>query len=218
MSVERASLAKPPNPTSSPSPTHAGSRPDFASSLAIHGGRTPMSGGEAARHLATAWQQVTGQPPSERTLGALWAQWALETGRGKSMHGYNFGGLKGAGPEGGSAVLRTREGFGSSEQQIKSRFRTYSTPEQGALDYVRTLHERYPEATRAAAEGNATGFVAGLRQRGYFTGDPASYQRAIEKLSVEHARGADFSQLKDPGPLVDALLHTLSRAIYRRRA
>ncbi|MCA9633803.1 MAG: glucosaminidase domain-containing protein [Myxococcales bacterium] len=181
------------------------------------GGPTRLTGSEASRLLGQAWEQVTGQPPSSKTLGLMWAQWALETGRGRSMRGYNFGGLKGQAPGGGSAVLKTHEGHGDQRVAIQSRFRTYASPEAGALDYVRTLHERYPEATKAATQGNVSGFVAGLQQRGYFTADPADYSRAIEHLSAEHLRSGDFSQLKDPGPWVDSLLHTLAQAIARRR-
>ncbi len=193
--------------------------PTFSAHLALEGERTPLSGSQASRLLSQAWEQVTGQPPSQKTLSTLWAQWALETGRGRAMRGFNFGGLKGTSPGGGSAVLKTHEGYGDHRVAIQSRFRTYATPEAGALDYVRTLQERYPEAIQAAAAGNTQGFVAGLRKRGYFTADPKDYNKAIQRLSAEHARsgGGDFSQLKDPGPWVDALLHTLAQAIARRR-
>lgn len=207
-----------PPATPSPSASQSVERP-FDSHLALEGQRTPLSGSEASRHLAQAWERVTGQPPSQKTLSALWAQWALETGRGRSMRGFNFGGLKGTAPGGGSAVLKTHEGYGDHRVSIQSRFRTYASAEAGALDYVRTLHDRYPEATKAAAAGNIHGFVSGLKQRGYFTADPSDYSRAMERLSAEHVRsgGGDFSSLKDPGPWVDALLHTLAQAIARRR-
>ena len=186
----------------------------------LHGARTPLSGSEASRLLSHAWEQVHGQPPSAKTLSALWAQWALETGRGRAMRGYNFGGIKGTAPGGGSAVLKTHEGYGDHRVSIQSRFRAYATAEAGAVDYVRTLSERYPEATKAATNGDLHGFVAGLRKRGYFTADPSDYSRAIERLSAEHTRsgGGDFSQLKDPGPWVDALLHTLAQVIARHRS
>lgn len=178
-----------------------------------------MPPSEASRLLRQAWQQATGSAPSDKTVSTLWAQWALETGRGRSMHGYNFGGLKATGGGQPSAVLTTREGFGDSERTIRSRFRTYSSPEAGALDYVQTLHQRYPEAAAAAGRGDVQGFVAGLTQRGYFTADPAVYGRALHSLSAEHARGGggDFSKLQDPGPLVDALLRTLGQAIARHQ-
>lgn len=186
--------------------------------MAQQGGRTPLSPGEATRLLEGAWQRVTGSAPSEGTLSTLWAQWALETGRGRSMHGYNFGGIKATpGAAHPSAVLTTREGFGDTERSIRSRFRTYATAEAGAIDYIETLHRQYPEAAAAAGRGDVQGFVAGLTQRGYFTADPAVYGRALHSLSAEHAQGGggDFSRLQDPGPLVDALLRTLGQAIAR---
>ena len=62
--------------------------------------RTRLDGTQAADALRAAWTKVTGQPPSENTVAILTAQWAHETGNGGSMYNYNFGGIKGASPEG----------------------------------------------------------------------------------------------------------------------
>ena len=152
------------------------------------GARTPLSAERATRLLAEAWHHVLGERPSERTLALLWAHWALETGRGRLMRGNNFGGLKGEGPEGGSAVHPTREGRRPHQKLILSRFRAYPTAEAGARDYVRTLAERYPEALGAARSGSPRGFVAALAGRRYFTASAATYLRAIRSLAREFVR------------------------------
>jgi hypothetical protein len=103
------------------------------------------------------------------------------------MRGNNFGGLKATGGE-PSAALTTHEGHGAARRRIRDSFRTYASPVDGATDYVRTLSQRYPEATRAAAAGDAAGFVRGLETRRYFTGAAEDYQRAVGSLAREHQR------------------------------
>ena len=161
--------------------------------------RTQLSGEQAADALASAWQQVKGRPPSERTLSLLAAQWAHETGRGASMFNYNFGGIKGRGPSGLSVQQRTTEGWGASRRRIVDRFRAYETAEQGAADYVRLLARRYPDAVGALEEGDATAFVRGLKSRGYFTGNEGAYARSVAALS-ELAEHKGFAALGAGGP------------------
>jgi len=49
---------------------------------------------EAAYALREAWYRVYGKYPSNNSLAVLWAKSALETGRWKSIHCYNFGNIK----------------------------------------------------------------------------------------------------------------------------
>ena len=145
--------------------------------------RTRLDTGQASEALRSAWQAVTGEVPSEKTVRVLTAQWAHETAHGASMFNYNFGGIKGTGPSGLSVAQRTREGFAETERTITDRFRAYQTAEEGATDYVRLLASRFPEATEAARQGDPVAFVRGLKSRGYFTGDPAAYTRSVVALS-----------------------------------
>lgn len=145
--------------------------------------RTELAGDEAARALAHAWKAVTGKAPTRDTVAVLAAQWAHETGRGRHMYNYNFGGIKGVGPSGLSVVQRTREGWGCSERSIVDRFRAYRSAEEGAVDYVRLLLTRFKEAGEAAERGDAVGFVHGLKARSYFTGNPDAYARSVASLS-----------------------------------
>jgi hypothetical protein len=147
--------------------------------------RTRLDGAQAALALRNAWTKVTGQPPSEQTVAVLTAQWAHETGNGASMYNYNFGGIKGASPEGLSVSQRTHEGFGASEHTIMDRFRAYRSADEGATDYVKLLVQRFPEASQSATKGDPAGFVQGLKQRGYFTGDPAAYTRSVTSLTAQ---------------------------------
>jgi hypothetical protein len=111
------------------------------------------------------------------------------------MFNFNFGGLKGAGPGGLSVSQRTTEGYGPTSRRIVDQFRAYGSVDEGAKDYVRLLINRYGDAVSAAERGDAAGFVQGLKQRGYFTGDPAAYERNIK--SIAQGFGQSFSNISE---------------------
>ena len=185
------------------------------------GRRTPLSPRDAAAELAGAWQDVLGEPAPAGGVAVLWAQWALETGRGASMVGHNFGGLKGHAPDGGSTVQWTHEGHGVGRRRIRDRFRAYDSARAGARDYVRTLAQRYPDALAQARQGNAAGFVDALARRHYFTADPAVYRHAVQGLAHQYrTQGPDAAQpltVDDPGPWASGVIEELQRATARHR-
>jgi hypothetical protein len=164
--------------------------------------RTPLTGSQAADALQAAWQGAMGRAPSQNTLSVLVGQWAHETGRGSAMLNYNFGGIKGTGPSGGSTVYATHEGSGANEVQIRDRFRAYDNAEAGASDYLSLLQRRYPEALQAAERGDPVGFVQALKARGYFTGDEASYAKSVAGLA-QRALAAGFDEIgaNEPGAI-----------------
>jgi hypothetical protein len=100
------------------------------------------------------------------------------------MYNYNFGGIKGTGPTGLTVAQRTKEGWGKTERSITDHFRAYESAQDGASDYVKLLMAHYPEAVTAANRGDASGFVRGLKQRGYFTGDEQAYERSVKSISA----------------------------------
>lgn len=155
--------------------------------------RTQLSAAEARSAIARAFEEQTGKPLSAAGQAILTAQWAHETAHGASMFNFNFGGIKGASPEGLSVAQRTREGYGNSERRIVDGFRAYSSAEQGANDYVQLLRSRYRGAIDAADAGDAEGFVRGLKEKGYFTGDPIAYARNISSLANQFG-GEDLTQ------------------------
>ncbi len=158
---------------------------------------TPMEPADAARHLAVAWEAVIGEPANARTVSVLWAQWALETGRGRWMMDYNFAGLKGRGPSGGSAMWWTWEETDDGPKRIRGRFRAYASPDEGAKDYVDMLKRRYPECIEAARRGDTPTFILTLERRGYFTEKPKAYGRAVGSLAREFMRGELSSRFPD---------------------
>jgi hypothetical protein len=99
------------------------------------------------------------------------------------MLNFNFGGIKGKGPSGLGAAYMTREGWGENERRLVDTFRAYTTAAEGAADYVSLLNRRYPDAIAAAREGDPSGFVSALKERGYFTGNEAAYTRSVTALA-----------------------------------
>lgn len=145
--------------------------------------RTPITASDAKEAIGRAYEALTGQPLDAAGKNILTAQWAHETGHGASMYNYNFGGIKGTGPTGLSVLQRTTEGYGTGSRRIIDQFAAYGTVDEGAKDYVRLLLNRYGGAVSAAQRGDASGFVRGLKQKGYFTGDPAAYERSITSIA-----------------------------------
>ncbi len=141
--------------------------------------RTPLSGKEAAKRLERAYRRLIGRRPSRETIELLTAHWAHETNQGASMLNYNFGGIKGVGPDGAYVVTRTREGAGARTRSKNHRFRAYADATDGALDYLSLLRRLYRPALEAAALGDATGFVEGLKAGGYFSGDETVYLKKV---------------------------------------
>lgn len=131
-------------------------------------------------------------------MDVLAAQVFHETGLGASMHNNNFGGIKGVSPEGMTARAKTREILRGEEVVIRDAFRAYSTPTEGAKDYLSFLERRFPEATRAAHRGDAAGFVKSLKDGRYFTADVGEYTAAVQQLM--HVKVAESAHMQDRPP------------------
>jgi len=149
---------------------------------------TPMSPNDATRYLAQAWEHHTGERATEEVISVLWGQWALETGRGRWMVDYNYAGLKGRAPDGGTANWWTWEEADAGARRVRARFRSYEAPEHGALDYVEMLLRRYPKAVAAARRGDAVNFILELDHGGFFTERPEHYVRSVASLAREFRR------------------------------
>jgi len=68
-----------------------------------------------------------------------------------------------------------------------SRFRAYKTLNEGALDYLTLLYNRYKKAWNAILLGNPALFSKELRKQGYYTADEEPYTRALTLLFREFA-------------------------------
>jgi len=149
---------------------------------------TPLTRDEATSALLTAYQQLTGAPPTAAVLALLLAQSAFETGHWRSIHNFNFGNAK-AGPD---YPLITQ--FRCSEvdehgvehfydpPNPQCNFRAYADAAAGALDHLKVLHSR-PHWWQALHTGDPSAFVDGLATPPkYFTGNIDLYKRSVVSL------------------------------------
>lgn len=60
------------------------------------------------------------------------------------------------------------------------RFRAYASLAEGVEDFMRLFTGRYRPCVDHALAGDAAGFVAGLAERGYFTGSRDDYLRGVQ--------------------------------------
>ena len=144
--------------------------------------RTQVSQAEIRDAIARAHSEVTGRAASGPTLEVLTAQASLETACGGRMYNYNFGGIKGSGPTGETAKLRTHEVLGGKDVEIRDGFRAYRTLDEGATDYVRLMKDRFPGAMAQAERGDVDGFAKALKQSGYYTAAEKDYASGLRSL------------------------------------
>lgn len=153
---------------------------------------TPMTPPQAVAYLREAWRNAhDGQAPSNEVLAVLAAQWALESGRGRGMYNFNFGGVKAQGSanatgwHGASVRLRTRED--GNPTQVYRNFRAYGSARQGAQDYLGVLMRVHGEAiSRVTQSGDPEQYVRALHN--YQTGSQEDYIRNIRGFSHEALR------------------------------
>lgn len=142
--------------------------------------RTPMTTLQAAQYLAQAWRRIVREPPLNRSiLEILVAQWSHETGEGRSMMNWNFGGLKY-----GNAGLYTNYNIthefvnGQRVEVRGSAFQAYRSPEVGAAHFVTFITDRQRVSAiqqYLANPGNATVYAQQLKRASYFTSTYEAY-------------------------------------------
>ena len=128
-----------------------------------------------------AYDAITTAGVCDKGALLLTAQWALETDRGRKMYRYNFAGIKGSGPEGIYCLLRTVEIKKGKRVRIYQRFRAYSVMQLGADDFVKVLKETFPRSYAAACEGNVRKYTRTLKEEGYYTSSPWTYESALRR-------------------------------------
>jgi len=151
--------------------------------------KTPTSVADLKGALERAHRKLFGHAPSAQALDVLGAQVSVETGSGTSMYNYNFGGIKGAGPTGKTAVARTKEVIDGKTIEIRDGFRAYDSLDEGAADYLALLRDRFGPALDAARRGDFDGFASKLKKAGYYTADEGDYARALRSIAGAPAAG-----------------------------
>jgi hypothetical protein len=170
--------------------------------------------------LWIAWLNLFDSPPKKESIFVLMAQSALETGRWKSIHCYNFGNIKSSDKDGrdycfyacnelmpikmaqnyaakspSTAKITAVRNDGNAwiwfyPDHPASRFRAFKTLNEGATDYLYFLKTKFKSAWQAVLSGDPVEFSRALKRNGYYTADEAPYTKGLKSLFDE------FSKLK----------------------
>ena len=163
--------------------------------------RTYLTGEQAAGEIIQAWRDThNGQSPPNGVVEVLVSQWALETGAGRSMLNYNFGGTKAI-----RRGLRTR--YGTTEGAVStgnfrravSWFQAYGSAAEGARAFVRLIsqgshrealvqYQRILNQPGGTPQAAAEAYIRQLRRTNYFTGDVEDYVRNVSATTAGRAR------------------------------
>lgn len=199
-----ASGSAPTTPTE-PQPTR---RPSIEVPLT----RTATSRADIRAAISRAEQRLSGRSPSNSLVDLATAQACLETGSGRSMFNYNFGGIKGTSPSGMTAVSATHEWEGTTRYRTQARFRAYNSLDEGAQDFLSLLHRRYAPAIAAAERGDVDGYAHALKAGGYFTGPEARYANDLRGLLGLPRNAVAPASEGETAPVGDATLMNAATA------
>lgn len=174
--------------------------------------KTPVSRQAVLEALWKAWMGFFNSVPKRESIWVLMAQWALETGWGKSMHCYNMGNVKSREGDGfdytyfacNEILLKaSAERYQRNSPQTAKitsyradgtaiiwfypdhpgcRFRAFNSLREGAADHLALIFKRFSRAWPAVAEGDPSKFAHLLKLQGYYTADEASYTRTLTSV------------------------------------
>jgi peptidoglycan hydrolase FlgJ len=133
------------------------------------------------KHLPTAKaiQRKFGIP-----AGVVIAQSALETGWGRKVVGNAYFGVKGHSSSGASSTFETHEVINGRSVLVMDRFRAYSSYDDAANDYGRTLSAS-PRYRSCFLYSRSVQFATALGQSGYAT-DPTYAVKLISIIRAYH--------------------------------
>jgi len=179
--------------------------------------RTPVS----IPDFLSAVGEALGGSASVEGLATLWAQYAIETGRGNSCWNFNLGNKRAVDgerytelaaawecgshiPPGAREIPKPPGGECPAGELYylpsNQRFAAYDTLLEGAAGYVALLSRpRYQGALMVALKGDAEGFARELKARGYFTADVGPYAAGLKSLKAEALRAAAAMPSLPPG-------------------
>jgi flagellum-specific peptidoglycan hydrolase FlgJ len=138
--------------------------------------------------LRAAWPEA-----SHESACVLAAQWALETGRGKSMWNYNIGNIKSFQKSGDWCFFRCNEIIKGKTVWFEPDhpaccFVAYPTLQAGVADYLSLLRRKYASAWPAVEKGDPAEFAHRLKLGKYYTASEAHYTKSISSIFREYVR------------------------------
>jgi hypothetical protein len=165
--------------------------------------RTTFTTRDYARAVIRAWRSYLGATPSRESVGCLWAQYALETGRGAFCWCHNIGNVKWT-PGHDRMMLRGTWEIVSGKRVVfeppdpQTWFNAYASLDDAMAEHLRLLREkRYASSWGAIERGDPTAFATQLKARGYFTAPLEDYARGLRSMLAEFVRSGAYEGALD---------------------
>lgn len=153
---------------------------------------TRLTEKEAAQALFAAYHYVLCELPKPESIALLISQSALETGRWKSLHNYNFGNSKKNKDSKFYQMFRCSEIINGKEiwfdpPHIQTHFEAFESANAGAIHYVSFVaqRKRYAKAFQEIINGNPVAYSHELKVAGYYTASESLYKKGVELLHNE---------------------------------
>jgi hypothetical protein len=154
--------------------------------------RTTFGVSAFAKAVIAAWKRARGSFPSRATVGVLWAQYALETGRGAACWNFNLGNVKHTLGDGYDYVMLAGTWEVLDGKRVvfqpphpQTWFRAYASLDAAMRDHLELLVRRFAPAWPAVEAGDPVAFAHELKRRGYYTAPEADYARGLASLHRE---------------------------------
>jgi hypothetical protein len=160
--------------------------------------KTVLSEGEATYSLREAWKELFGNYPTDKTLAILFAHAALETGRFKLIHCYNYGNIKRNPNDGFYFTMYPAGEYEKGKYvpynppNLKCHFRAYKSAVDGAKEFISFLSKpRYVKARAQLISGNPEMYSHELSVAQYYTALESDYTPTVIKIFNEFLRRKD---------------------------
>lgn len=162
--------------------------------------RTSFSVQDYARAVREAAPEL-----SKAAAGVLWAQYALETGRGSACWNCNIGNVKATPAQVAAGVPyfmlpNTWEIIGGKKvifqpPDPQTFFRHFDTLAEAMAHHVAFLRgRRFRAAWPAVLAGDPVAFAHELKRLGYYTGSADAYARSMRALHAEWMKAIDYHE------------------------
>lgn len=165
--------------------------------------RTTFTTKDYARAVLRAWRAYLGVYPSKEAVGCLWAQYALETGRGAFCFNHNIGNVKHTPPRDYMMLRGTWEIVNGKRVVFEpphpaTWFNAYASLDDAMLEHLKLLRERrYASAWPAVEAGQPGEFAIRLKNKGYYTAPMEDYARGLRGFHQEFMRMPAYENALD---------------------
>jgi len=159
---------------------------------------TLISPDDAGKYISEGYRRLTGSSPTPEVLLLLLAQFAGETGNGKSVHNFNMGNTKRTASSPYWQQFPCGENDGPNGESVmyyppnpKCHFDAYPDGYSGGEAFVKTLKRR-DNWWKGLQTGDVDKFVAGLAMRpyAYFTAPPDAYLKLVKSRMAPYTASA----------------------------